>query len=133
MSYTFKGFEGELKEGSSGSETTVALVKGVSFTISGGTEPVRAIGSRTPSEFKQGPQEITGTIDKMHFDNRFITNVNSDYPSEMSLVIKATSDAGDTFTVTLGGVVFPELSFDMPAEDYVTESVSFEAKTLSYS
>jgi len=132
MSTIFKGFEGEIKEGASGSETTVALVKGVSFSIAAGTEAVRAIGSRVPSEFKQGPQEITGTIDKMHFDNRFETLVNSDHPTEMSLVIKATNDAGETFTVTLGGVVFPTLSFDMPAEDFVTEGIDFEATSLTY-
>ena len=131
MAFVFKGAEGEIREGVAGAETVVALVKGVSVSVASGAEPVFEVGKRRPTEFKMGNEEVTGTIDKMHFDNRFIADTLADHPTEMSLVVKATSGA-NTFTATINNVIFPSWSLDMPAEDYVAESVEFRGRSISY-
>jgi len=133
MPYVFRGFEGEVKEGAEGAETTIALAQGITIEVAAGTEPVREVGARHPVEFKQGNEEITGTIERLHWDNRFITTLSADYPSEKSIVTKATGSDGTTFTITLKGVHFPSLSIEMPAEDFVTESVDFVASGIVYS
>lgn len=133
MTYTFRAHEGEVREGSSGSETVVALCRGISFTVETNTEAVFELGSRTNKEYKRGNLEITGTIDRLIFDNRFFSNVDADHPVERTIVCYASGSDGTTMTITLSGVVFTSWDFDMPAEDYITESVEFTARDITFS
>jgi len=129
MSYVYKAQEGEVREGTAGAETTIALAKGITISVATGHESVYEIGSRRPAEHKRGNEEITGTIEKLFFDNRFLAKVKADYPSDVNIIAYATGD-GKFFRIVCSGVVFTSFSFDMPAEDYVTESVDFQAKSI---
>ncbi|MCL0034352.1 DUF2460 domain-containing protein [Dehalococcoidia bacterium] len=121
-------------------EMVVGRCQGVNFDVDYGMEPVRAIGRRTPLLIKEGPIEITGTIDKLFVDNAMLRRVEpardtDGHPTEQFafiLDIEVTTSGGAKKHATLSGVKFESYSREMPQDDFVTESIDFQAIDIMF-
>lgn len=121
-------------------EVVVGRCQGVSFDVDYGLEPVRVIGRRSPLLIKEGPIEITGTIDKLFVDNSLVQRVEPSrdtdgYPTEQFafvLDMEVTDSAGAKKHATLKGVKFSSYSRELPQDDFYSESVDFQATDILF-
>jgi hypothetical protein len=125
---TYKGHDGEItKDGA-----TIAYVTSFSIEEAPNIEPVYELGSRSVSQYHAGRKEITGSFEKMFTSTEFLGIADSDsVPTFTFEGIVETPSAGN-ITITLSEVTLNSWSFDMPEDDFVTESVDFQAGEINY-
>lgn len=68
----YKGWQGTVLKGPSGSEETVGKIVNASVLISNNPEAHYAAGSRNPNTIKEGNQLVSGEISKFFIDGAFI-------------------------------------------------------------
>ncbi len=123
---TYRGSDGELKK----DDQTVACVTSFSVENAPNIDPVYEMGSRDVQEFHKGNNEITGSFDKVYADTSYVDDINSDTMSTYTFEGIVSTSVGGTITITLSEVTLTSWSWDLPADDWVTESVDFQAKSL---
>ncbi len=128
----YKGHEGEIKKLTDTSTTTTAYVTSFSVENAPNVDPVYEMGSRNPTKFKKGNEEITGSFDKMYVNTDWIDDAHTD--TIVSYKFEGIVDtAAGSLTLTLSEVTLTNWSFDLPEDDFITESVDFQAKNMSTS
>lgn len=129
----YKGYDAELVKVNEGDgETVIAGVSSFSLDDEPNIDPIYEHGSRTVQEWKKGNKEVSGSLDKVYWDNTYLDQVNADSAPTIMLRGKVNTAAG-TKTVECSGVIFDSWSWDVPAEDFVEESIDFRAKDLTTS
>jgi len=121
-------------------EVVVGRCQGVSFDVDYGLEPVHVLGRRAPLLIKEGPIEISGTIDKLFVDNALVQQLEplrdaEGYPTEQGafiLDIEVTDAAGAKKHATLKGVKLESYSRETPQDDWVAESIDFQATDILF-
>ena len=108
----------------------IGEAQGITFEVSSGLEAVYELGTRQPPEFKQGKEEITGTIDKLHVDKSYVQRIVGDYPAAVTLKISPKKGLASP-AYTLNNVYFETVGVEIGAEDLTTESVDFRAGSVT--
>lgn len=124
----YKGTSGEIiKDG-----TTLAFVSSFSVEEAPNLDPVYEMGSRTPTDWKKGNKEITGSFDKMYWNADWLDDIDTDSVPTYKFEGIVHTDTG-ALTITLSEVTLSGWSLDMPEDDFITESIDFSASNLSTS
>ncbi len=126
---SYRGSDGELRKDGD----VVACVTSFSLEEAPGIDPVYEMGSRDVQEFHKGNREITGSFDKLYVDKTYVDDIDTDTITTYTFEGEVSTDAGGTITITLSEVTLTSWSWDLPPEDWVTESIDFQAKSLSTS
>lgn len=125
----YHGSQGELQING----TAVGYVTGISFDIASNREPVWEMGSRKFVEMKSGNLEITGSVDELYQDNDWATEVAKGTPSEYTITCRVQDSGGSGYDAQLDGVIFTDLSYELPEDDLVNESLDFQARDITLS
>ncbi len=125
---SYRGSDGELmKDG-----VTVACVSSFSVEEAPNIDPVYEMGSRNVQEFKKGNNEITGSFDKLYVNTDYLDDIDTDTVVTYKFEGVVSTSAGSV-TITMSEVTLTSWSWELPADDWVTESVDFQAKELTTS
>ncbi|MCL0034351.1 phage tail tube protein [Dehalococcoidia bacterium] len=109
----------------------IGEAQGITWEVNPNLEAVYELGSRQPAEFHQGNEEITGTIDKLHVNSALVERILGNFPTPITLVVRPKK--GQSPVYTLNGVLFETVGLEIGAEDLVTESIDFKAKSMTIS
>ena len=140
-----EGLEGEQAQAviDANDLVSVGRVQGVSVEVSSDLKPFHEIGSRYATELRPGNVTVTGTIGRAYVngallklllgeaaDTRPLANWNQ--PAfNMSLLMENAARPGVTNTVTLHGVKINNWNYSIPEDDFVMESASFQALSIT--
>jgi hypothetical protein len=101
--------------------------------------PFHEIGKRHPRSLHAGNITVDGTIDRAYINGALVrlllgkgalvTRTNEPYAApSLNLMLDLTdpSTPGNSSTLTVHGVKFDNWSFELPEDDFVMESVTFQ-------
>ncbi len=123
----------------------VGRLRDVSLAIATDLQPFYEIGRRYPTHLRPGIVHVSGTADRAHVNGALLRLLMGDgavsppsapnfvQPS-FNIIATLTNPAlPDQFTkVTIFGVKFEAWSYHIPMEDFVMESVKFQAMRLAF-
>ena len=106
----------------------------MTIDIDTGLEAIYVVGKRDPQLIKEGSKAYSGSIDKMYADDTLYGKLNLPDLVQTEYVISGVVDDGVTVrSLSVKGVKFGAWSWDMPQDDFVTESVDFVATGVVFS
>lgn len=123
---SYKGWECTIYMGTD-TTTKVGKSQSMDFSIDRSTDKYYEIGSQNAVCTVQGPEEISGSMDRMYGDSRLWDGIKSgEYYN-----INASLTTGTV--ISLKGVKFESYSLDLPQDDFLEESVDFTATAVTNS
>ncbi len=129
----YKGWNVDVRMGTevTGTVSTelVGKAQSMSVEISNSVEAIHGIGSREPCAVREGPVEISGSLERMYFDERLFDVINPGTETSY-LTLQGDIEEGDR-VIECQGVKFDSWSVDMPQDDFVSESVDFQATAIT--
>lgn len=127
----YKGWEVDVKLGTS--PTVLGKAQSMSVEVTSNVDAVHGVGHLDPVELKQGPREISGSIEKMYGDERLWDAINPEGTEQTYLQLEAALDENGSKEriITCSGVKLDTWSLDLPQDDFVSESVDFTATAIS--
>lgn len=131
MPKVYKGWNVDVKMGTD-STTIVGQAQSLSAELSANVDPVHGVGNLDPQELKQGPREISGSVERMYGDERLWNGINPEGSTQDYWTLEADHESGER-TLVLNGVKFDSWSLDIPQDDFVTESADFTATEMTLS
>ena len=133
----YKGFEGTIMMNGD----VVGRVESFSIDVSNNLDKYFEVGSRITAELKEGNFEVSGSISSGFINSAKLelaiggegeTMFAQQRIPEFEIVgLVSNSRTGKNESITLKGVKIDTFSWDLPAEDWVMESVDFEAVNIS--
>jgi hypothetical protein len=128
-----------------GLANSVGRLRGVTVRITSDTRPFYEIGRRYPTHLRSGRISTTGSIERAHINGALLRLLLGDGavspPAAANFVqpsfniIATLQDSGhpeQSTRVVIFGAKFSSWSYAIPMDDFVMESVAFEALRLSY-
>lgn len=134
---SYKGWEVTIKmkndDASPGDEyenfTVVGKAESISFEVNANLTSVYGVGYRDAQVIKEGQREVSGSLEHMFVDADFYDGIAEDtYQNEYQI----RAEVGGN-TVTLSGVKFDTWSLDAPQDDFLVESIDFNATSATWS
>lgn len=135
----FKGFEGTILLNGD----VVGRVESFTIDVANNVERYFEVGNRIAAEMKEGNFEVSGSISSGFINSAKLElaiggDGNTMFPKqripEFEIVgMVENTKTGRTEKVTLKNVKLDTWSWDLPAEDWVMESVDFIAQNISKS
>lgn len=133
----FKGFEGTIMFNGD----VVGRAESFSIDVSNNLDKFFEVGSRLAAELKEGNFEVSGSISSGFINSaKLALAIGGDgesmfaqqrLPSFEIVGMVENVNTGKTEKVTLKGCKIDSWSLDLPAEDWVMESVDFQAINIS--
>jgi hypothetical protein len=139
------GPEAELAQGiiDGNDLAAVGRATGISVEVASEIRPFHEIGQRYASELRPGNVSVNGTIKRAYLNGamlRLLLGEAADgrpsnswaQPSfNITLLAENAAVPGVRSTITLHGVKIDQWNYDMPEDDFVMESASFQALYLT--
>ena len=122
---------------------TVGRATGISVEVVSNIEPFHEIGQRYASELRPGNVSVSGTIKRAYLNGAMLRLLlgeaadgrpsNSWAQPAFNLTLMAENAAmpGVRSTITLHGVKVGQWNYTMPEDDFVMESINFQALYLT--
>lgn len=123
----------------------VGRLRGVTVQVSSDVRPFYEIGRRYPTHLRPGVVETQGTIERAHVNGALLRLLLGDgatsppgspgfvQPSfNIIATLKDNARPDHQTKVIVFGAKFSTWSYNVPAEDFVMESVTFQALRVSY-
>jgi len=127
---SYRGFEGIVKI----DDNVVALAQGLTIDIDTGVEAVYVVGKRDPARLKEGQRSYSGSIERLYSDDTLFDKLTTASGTQTEYTISGVvTDGTTTRSLEVKGVKFNAWSWDMPRDDFVTESADFVATGVVYS
>lgn len=140
-----EGLEGEQAQAviDANDLVSVGRVQGVSVEVTSDLKPFHEIGSRYATEMRPGNVSVTGTIGRAYVNGALLKlllgeaaetrpSSNWNQPAfNMSLLLENVARPGVRNSVTLHGVKINNWNYDIPEDDFVMESVNFQALSIT--
>lgn len=124
---------------------TVGHLRNVSISVAGDLKPFYEIGRRYPTHLRPGVIRIAGTAERAHVNGallRLLLGDGATSPPESANfaqpafnIIASLADPaqpGQQAKVIVFGVKFESWNYNIPAEDFVIEAISFQALRISF-
>lgn len=146
--------ESESAEGSSANEiignydlsSAVGRLHGVTVTVTSDVKPFYEIGRRYPTHLRAGAVQTTGTVERAHINAallRLLLGGGAASPPKpdnfaqpafnIIATLQESPSAPDVFTrLNIFGVKFSSWDFNLTIDDFVMESVTFQALRISF-
>lgn len=129
----YKGWNVDINKGTGATlSTTLGAAQSVSVEVSASLDPVYGVGHLNPVELKQGPREISGSVERMYGDEELWDIINPTGTSQSYLSMEADMKSGER-VLRVNGVKFDSWSVDIPQDDFLTESADFTATEITVS
>lgn len=123
----------------------VGRLRNVTISVNSDLKPFYEIGRRYPTHLRPGVVSIYGTAERAHVNGALLRLLLGDgavsppsaanfvQPS-FNIITTLTDPArpGQKTTVTIFGAKFESWNYNIPTEDFVMESVSFQALRLAF-
>jgi len=122
MSVALRYWEGHIYKAS----TEVGFATGT-VTIDRGLQTFYALGNYDLAARREASREITGTIDHGFIDVSLFATAAMGTTQLTTFDIQASFAAN---AIVLSGCSIETYDFDIPADGWITESISFRAKTV---
>lgn len=123
----------------------VGRLRGVAIQVSSDVRPFYEIGRRYPTHLRSGLVQTTGTIERAHVNGALLRlllgdggtsppgSANFVQPSfNIIATLKDPAKPDQQTKVIIFGAKLSGWSYEVPAEDFVMESVSFQALRVSF-
>ena len=122
---------------------SVGRVHDVTVTVAADVKPYHEIGQRYATELRTGNMTVTGTIGKAYVNGAMLSlllgEASGGRPAtswtqpafNITLLVENPATPGVRNTVTLHGVKIDSWNYNMPEDDFVMESVGFQALYLT--
>jgi hypothetical protein len=123
----------------------VGRLSNVTVLVSSDVKPFYEIGRRYPTHLRPGVVRVWGTAERAHVNGALLRLLLGDGavspPSAANFVqpafnivatLKDPAHPNNDTRVTVFGTRFDSWTYTIPAEDFVMETVSFQALRLSY-
>jgi hypothetical protein len=119
--------------------TQVGRVTGVTVEVSSAIRPFHEIGQRYATELRSGNVSVRGTIGRAYVNGALLSLLLGEASGQrpgrswaqpafnMVLNVENAAAPGTTSAVTLHGVKLERWNVAMPEDDFVMESVAFQA------
>ena len=138
---TPEGFEGEKAQEvlSANDMIAVGRVQNVTVKVTSDVKPFHEIGQRYATELRPGNIEITGTIGRAMINGAMLSLLLGEAAGgrpaaswaqpafNITLMVENAAAPGVRNTITLHGVKIDSWSYNMPEDDFLMESVGFQA------
>lgn len=128
-----------------GLSNAVGRLQGVTITVSSDVRAFYEIGRRYPTHLRPGVIQTMGTIDRAHINGALIRlllgegavsppeSANFAQPSFNIIATLQESSHPDQMTrINIFGVKFSSWNYNIPTDDFVMESVTFQALRVSF-
>jgi hypothetical protein len=128
-----------------GLANTVGRLHGVTVTVTSDMRPFYEIGRRYPTHLRAGNVHTSGTIERAHINGALLrlllgdgatsppANANFVNPAFNIILTLQDSAHPDQHTkVIVFGAKFSSWNYNIPIDDFVMESVTFQALRVSY-
>ncbi len=140
-----EGLEGEQAQAVIDENDLLAVgrVQGVTVEVSSDLRAYHEIGSRYASELRPGNVTISGSIDRALINGALLKMLlgeaadsrpsgNWNQPAfNMSLMVENVAHPGVRNTITLHGVKISNWNYNIPEDDFVMETASFQALSIT--
>ncbi len=140
-----EGLEGEQAQAVIDENDLLAVgrVQGVTVEVSSDLKAYHEIGSRYASELRPGNVTISGSIDRALINGALLKMLlgeaansrpsgNWNQPAfNMSLMVENVAHPGVRNTITLHGVKISNWNYNIPEDDFVMETASFQALSIT--
>jgi hypothetical protein len=123
----------------------VGRLQRVTIAVSTDLKPFYEIGRRYPAHLRPGNIYVSGTADRAHVNGALLRLLLGDgavsppgaanfvQPAFNIITTAISSTRPDEFTkITVFGVKFESWHYQIPADDFVIESVKFQALRIAY-
>jgi len=128
-----------------GFANSVGRLKGVNVAVASDVQPFYEIGRRYPTHLRGGSVRTTGSIDRAHVNGALLRLLLGDGatspPASPNFVqpsfniiatLQDSAHPDQNVKVVVFGVKFTRWSTTIPLDDFVMESVDFEALRVAY-
>ena len=117
----------------------VGRVQNVTVKVTSDVKPFHEIGQRYATELRPGNIEITGTIGRAMINGAMLSLLLGEAAGgrpaaswaqpafNITLMVENAAAPGVRNTITLHGVKIDSWSYNMPEDDFLMESVGFQA------
>lgn len=122
----------------------VGRLRNVQVRVENELQAYHEIGKRFPTELRPGNLQISGTAERAHINGAMLRlmlgdGAKSPPPNQsipqpgfnMVITLRNPASPDNSSTLTLFGVKFKSWDFSLPEDDFVLESVSFQAMRIS--
>jgi hypothetical protein len=127
-----------------GQGSTIGRVVNVSISVSTEVKPFHEMGSRLPKELRAGNITISGTVERAFVNGAMLRLMLGQYATDdeaagfviptldMVLTLDNQVPPGDDGNSVLNvyGVMFDGWDFNLPADDFVLEGLSYKARRI---
>jgi hypothetical protein len=122
---------------------SVGRVHDVAVSVTADVKPYHEIGQRYATELRTGNMTVTGTIGRAYVNGAMLSlllgEASEGRPAaswtqpafNITLLVENPANPGVRNTVTLHGVKIDHWNYNMPEDDFVMESVGFQALYLT--
>jgi hypothetical protein len=128
-----------------GLSNVVGRLRGVTIKVTSDVKPFYEIGRRYPTHLRSGVVETTGTIDRAHINGALIKLLLGDganSPPGAANFVQPTFNIIATLQdsarpeqqtkIIVFGAKFSSWNYNIPADDFVMESVTFSALRVAF-
>ena len=128
-----------------GLSNTVGRLRGVTITVTSDVKPFYEIGRRYPTHLRSGVVQTAGSVDRAHINGALLRlllgdgatsppkSANFVQPSFNIIATLQDSARPDQQTkVIVFGAKFSSWSYNVPSDDFVMESVTFQALRVAF-
>lgn len=134
----YRGWEGKLMRGYSYSvypsrlepSYTIAQVEGWSIDFDGSAEAHFAIGSRTATDVSVGPKNVTGSFNRVWFENVWSQSYAEPATKPLSFVFKGWTKYSEGKSIVATKCFLATWGGAGEADGYATENVDFVAQNV---
>lgn len=123
----------------------VGRLQNVTISVASDLKPFYEIGRRYPTHLRPGIVRVSGTVERAHINGALLrlllgdgavsppASANFVQPAFNIIANLSNSARPDQFTKVIAfGVKFESWSYHVPMEDFVMESVAFQALRLAF-
>lgn len=142
---TPEGSEGELAQAVLDDYNLVSVgrVQNVKVEVNSDVKPFHEIGQRYATELRPGNVEVRGVIGRAYMNGAMLKLMLGEAASgrpgaswvqpefNVTLMVENAANTGVNSVVTLHGVKLDTWNYSMPEDDFLMESVSFQALYLT--
>ena len=128
-----------------GLSNAVGRLRGVTIRVTSDVRPFYEIGRRYPTHLRAGVIQTTGTVERAHINGALLRLLLGDgatspppsgnFPQPSFNIISTLEDPSrpeENTQVTVFGAKFSSWTYNVPADDFVMEGVTFQALRVAF-
>jgi hypothetical protein len=128
-----------------GLSNAVGRLRGITIRVTSDVRPFYELGRRYPTHLRAGVIQTSGTVERAHINGALLRLLLGDgatsqtsqgnFPQPSFNIVSTLQDPArpeEQTTVTVFGAKFSSWSYNVPADDFVMEGVTFQALRVAF-